>query len=460
MKKLFRLFNNSFLNLVFPLADFLHIFQLEEYDNSQYFQWCKNRLFKRRLQRVGELKWTLKAKVLYLISLVLVVASIGLITLLSPPLFRIPVLLAVTAANFFLAPFWLVFAKTLISPLERYLKFKQINSAKKKILSVKDLTVIAIAGSVGKTTTRHFLTQILKSRYKTFSPIGNYNTLLGISEEINTNMPGDCEVLVVELGEYLPGDLMRLAGLVKPQLLILTKVGKQHLEKFGSQEAIISEFCDLLSYPTIKKIFMARGNLVLNSLKSKTKVTIVDKNKWTSYVGAIKESGLSQAESTYENISLVASVSQSIGVKSHEIRKVVKTLTNVNQRLNVIRHDGITVIDDSYNISFESAKNAFAFMETFGGRKVLVSGGVVEQGKESDSANKEFGVMIAKTMDIVVLAKNNFSAAIANGIANTSRSTQVVYSNHPSQTPILLAGILKNGDVVLVQNELPEVYWH
>lgn len=456
---MFKLFNNPILNIVFPLADFLHIYQLEEYDNSQYFNWCKSRMFKRRLQRIGELKWTLKAKILYLLSLLLILVTTALATFLVPHQFFIFTTLLILAVNFIISPLWLIIAKALISPLEKYLKFKQIKTAKKKLLKTKGLVVVAVAGSVGKTTTRHFLTEILKSKYRTFSPVGNYNTLLGISEEINTKMPDDTEVFVVELGEYLPGDLMKLAALVKPQIVVLTKVGGQHLEKFGSLEQVIKEFSSLLSYPTINKIFMDKNNIVLKDLANKSKITAVDQ-KGLFFASAVKESALPDAESTYENLRLVTAVARSLEIKQGAMRKVIRKLTNINQRLKVIRQDGITVIDDSYNISFDSAKNAFIFMESFTGRKVLVTGGVVEQGKESENANELFGTMIAKTMDIVIIASNRFSEPIARGISKTNKKTHITFSQHPSQTPILLAGILKNGDVVLVQNELPEVYWH
>ncbi|MBI3341835.1 hypothetical protein HY024_01805 [Candidatus Curtissbacteria bacterium] len=141
-------------------------------------------------------------------------------------------------------------------------------------------------------------------------------------------------------------------------------------------------------------------------------------------------------------------------------RDVLISLSAVERRLLVSSINGITVIDDSYNISFESAKNAFEYARSLAGRKVLITGGIVEQGRQSDVVNEAFGELIAKNFEVAVIAKNQFYKAIDRGIKKANSKTQIFFSQSPSKTPLLLSTIIKTGDVVLVQNELPETYWH
>ncbi len=461
MKLLFRFLNSRFLNVVYPLADFLYILQLEEYKNRFFLHWALPRIYKRNFQKIGNLSWSEKAKALYLLSSFLIAVLSFFISIFLPLFGKwVYTFFVLLILNFTLIPFWLIAASILLMPLEHYFKQKQVKNAKKKLLSLKGLKVIAIAGSAGKTSTRHFLSEILKNKYRVFTPTKNYNTLLGIAEQVNNQMPQDTEVFIVELGEYLPGDLMIIAQLVNPEVLILTKVTNQHFEKFGSQEAINEEFLSLSSFPTIKNIFIAKDNLITKNLTGKSKVNLVDTKKWGLYLDKIKNINLPWALSVYENLSITAAVSDFMGVRRDSLKNTVRQLMPVDRRLVVSSQNGVTIIDDSYNISFDSAKNAFEFLKSFKGRKVLVSGGIVEQGKNATVVNQEFGQMVSRFFDIAIIAKNNFYKAVTTGIKESKNKTQIFTSDKPDKTPLLLTEILRKGDVVLVQNELPEVYWH
>ncbi|MBI3341836.1 hypothetical protein HY024_01810 [Candidatus Curtissbacteria bacterium] len=296
MNKILRVLNSRLANIILPLGDFLFIYQLEEYNNRFFLSWVRPRFYKRGLQKVGRLQWTLKARTLYFLSLGLLLGCCLAVAVIEPYFNKLLAFFLIFFVFTFFTPLFLVLSSFLVYPLENRMKSKQIKAARSKLISMKELVIIAVAGSVGKTSTRHYLSEILKSKYKTFTPKGNYNTLLGISEEV-LNMPTDTQALVVELGEFFPGDLMELAGLVKPKILVLTKTADQHIEKFGNAEAIDHEFVSLTSFPTLSAVYLSAENRIAPQLKGKGKVQTVNTKTWSQYFAKIKSFSLPRAES-------------------------------------------------------------------------------------------------------------------------------------------------------------------
>ena len=100
--------------------------------------------------------------------------------------------------------------------------------------------IIGITGSYGKTTTKHFLRDILSVRYRAYATPKSYNTLMGISLAINRDLADDyrCEYFICEMGAYVEGEIERICQLTPPDIAIVTEVGPQHLERFGSLDNI------------------------------------------------------------------------------------------------------------------------------------------------------------------------------------------------------------------------------
>lgn len=462
------------IDLIFPFRGYLHIFQLLEYSILEFLRWVAPRWLDRNLQSVGQLKLTEKAKLLLLTAL-FIYLTFNEYLILTFRLDRPFLYLALLLANL-LIPVWLILASLLVAPLETYLKNKIIKSAKEKLGQMPDLKIIAIAGSVGKSSTRSYVTKLLAAKYKAHTPTQNHNTLLGIANDINKNLGAETNYYVVEFGEYEPGDLVKLAGIVNPQELVLAKVGSQHLENFGSQEKINEEFLSLAKLKNIKKIFINDNNILFDQVKrvanfsthtntasespSKNNEIIICepeeiKNKYEKI-----ELKLPKAGSTYENLALAIAVAKDKDLEENMIGKVIKSLEAFDQRLKVTEQNGVTIIDDSYNISFESALNALDYLKTFPGQKIVVTGGIVDQGKEGEKVNRNFAIKLGEVADTVIVAKNIYHDVLASAIKHGHGQVEVVTSPHPQKTPEILAAYVKSGDTVLIQNELPEEYWH
>jgi|SRR3989344_1103688 len=453
---MWKLLNGRTLNLFVPLADFLYIYQLEEYRTGIFLKWSLARIFKRNFQQVGTIEWTTKAKVLFVVTLILVLLYSFLVSFFFDNYFLVFVLAFIL--GIILIPFCISAASFFVWPLDNYLKSRILKKAQEKLKSMNKLKIFAVAGSVGKTSTRSYLFNILRENFKTFTPKGNYNTLLGIASEVSEKMGGDSRILILELGEFRKGDLLKLANFYRPSELILTQIGSQHLDKFGSQEEIHKEFLSLTTAEFIKKIYTIANNPILPKIKKKN-IEVVKVADWSGFFESIANFHLPKVKSTFENLALASTIAFSLGISKKRLKDTIERLTPYEARLKIFNKNGINIIDDSYNISFESAVNALDYLKSLKGRKILVTGGIVEQGEKANEVNRIFAQKISKTADIAVVAKNNFYDLISTTIRENP-DVEVVPSHNPRATPQILARILKPGDNVLVQNELPELYWH
>ena len=131
----------------------------------------------------------------------------------------------------------LLLAAAIVSPFERWIKSRYITKAKKRLSQFKGKK-IAITGSFGKTSTKNFLAQILQKKYKVCTTPKNYNTPMGLCKTALEVLNDDDEILIVEMGARRKGDIAQLMEMLQPTYGILTAVGAQHLESFGSEEAI------------------------------------------------------------------------------------------------------------------------------------------------------------------------------------------------------------------------------
>ncbi|MEO1290909.1 MAG: Mur ligase family protein, partial [Chloroflexota bacterium] len=141
--------------------------------------------------------------------------------------------------NFIFAPIWLMLGNLLMTPVESALRQRFIRQAESVLQTIQP-KIIGITGSYGKTTTKNFLHDILNGRYKTYATPKSYNTMMGVTLAINTDLANDysIEYFISEMGAYVEGEIERICQLTPPDISIVTEVGPQHLERFGSLENI------------------------------------------------------------------------------------------------------------------------------------------------------------------------------------------------------------------------------
>jgi UDP-N-acetylmuramoyl-tripeptide--D-alanyl-D-alanine ligase len=277
--------------------DFLHILQLEGYKNRGFSRWMKNhpyRVFPKRERLYGAIfllggliTWLIKpsqALIFFpLVWLALVFLSIlkrderkskkplvftsravRLLTLFKliflseivfffwffyqpsaevPPWGEVYISRSILFFCVFyilgmLAPYNLRLANTIIRPLEGLINAWYFRKAGLLIRRFSELTVVGITGSYGKTSTKVIAHSVLSHQYHTLTTPESYNTPMGISKVVNSKLNEEYEYFVVEMGARYRGDIKELCKLAPPKIGILTAIGTQHLETFGTQEAI------------------------------------------------------------------------------------------------------------------------------------------------------------------------------------------------------------------------------
>ncbi len=441
------------LNNLFPFVDFVYILQLEEYSCKEYCKWIKKRFFKRGFQKVGKINWTPRAKASLLLSVSFFFTAIFLMFYFDPFLINRFIF---TGLFTVLIPLFVLDAALVLAPIDFVYKFFLIRKAKKKLIETR-CKVVAIAGSYGKSTIRHFSNLILSEKFNVQTPIENHNTIVSISDDILGSLDKNTEIYLVELGEYHKRDFEKFVKLLNPEIVVLTSVGPQHLHTFGTQEDIDNEFISLLELTKKKTQFLNRDNIGVNRVivgydgspkffSSKDVNLTIDKN-WQ------------KNESFRQNIAGAIILAKNLGMDHKEIMAVVQNIEPLERRMEEQVQGDIKIIDDTYNINPDSAKSALEYLKKQKGRKVLVTGGIVDQGDFEESSNVEFGRQIAAVADVVIIAKNTLHRFIKRGIKESGFKILVYESSSPEKTPELLGRILKSRDVVLIQNELPDTYW-
>jgi len=155
-------------------------------------------------------------------------------------------MILIIVAMLYLNTFIVLIANFINYPVERcvfhYYKYK----AQSKLKSMKNLKIIGITGSYGKTSSKNILSDILNIKYNTLPTPRNLNTFNGLMMTVNNYMDKFCDIFIAEMGAYVKGEIRGLCKLVKPKYGILTRIGTAHLESFGSEQNIIDSKFELI----------------------------------------------------------------------------------------------------------------------------------------------------------------------------------------------------------------------
>lgn len=377
-------------NLLFPLTDFLYILQLEEYNHRRYFKQVRRRFFSRGFQKRDQLKYTTRIKLIILGVLVL------------PPLLFLftPGSLAIisTLVFWFFLPFYIGIVSIVIAlPIWLVRKHKLATCKKWFSTNYPDTKIIGITGSYGKTTTKYALFELLKYNFATFIIPDNINTTLGIAEYLRKNPPAkNTQYLIVEMGAYEIGDIKEAATMLPPDIALLTCLGDQHIERFGSFENLVTGKNEIFTYakPDAKKYTTTEAVSILS-----------EQNKTTDTITTVEV-----AESP--NLALAKKVAADLGVSQTVIAETLTSFQPPGRRNVTYVHDGITVIDNSYNISPQTAartlKQAAEFAESQNKQVVVLTAGIGEQGIYEQEVNEELANLLNQYAGKTILLPSQY----------------------------------------------------
>lgn len=389
------------------------------------------------------------------------------------------------SAFIFVIPVNMVIANFFASPTETFINNRYISSAKRKLnkKAYKNLIKIGITGSYGKTSTKFILETILKEKYNVLATPESYNTTMGNIKIIREKLKPEHEVFISEMGARYRYDIQQICSFVKPQIGIITSIGPQHLESFKKIENIVKTKSELLeALPSDGIVFLPNDDshcLKLYNKETRKKyiyglndkhADVYAKNIKLTSVGceftAVTKNGDIKCitkllgEHNIQNILGCISVAIHLDLSNEQIASGVSKIKPIEHRLQMLPNtNGVTVIDDAFNSNPVGSKIALDVLKQFEGRKIIITPGMVELGKDEYKFNKEFGKHMAKTVDIAILVGLKRSEPIVNGLREEKFDEMNIYvvENLDSATK-KINELTKIGDVVLFENDLPDNY--
>ncbi|MDD5717323.1 MAG: UDP-N-acetylmuramoyl-tripeptide--D-alanyl-D-alanine ligase [Sulfuricurvum sp.] len=341
--------------------------------------------------------------------------------------------------------------------IEKFLFEAYKRQAKGKIASMKDLTIICVTGSYGKTSMKNFIAQVLSHKYTVYATPRSVNTLGGIIRDVNESLPENTQVYICEAGAREVGDIYAIAQLLHPQIVVVGKVGPQHLEYFKTLERIQRTKLEIIHSDRLEKAFVH------------TSVTNEPHEKVTFFGDEIQNLTATLEGTDFDlevqgtvyhfhtsvlgafqtiNINAAILIASQMGMNGEEIVQAVENLKSVEHRLERIDAGGKIILDDGYNGNIDGMLEGVRLCSLHTGRKVIVTPGLVESTEE---LNRELIQAINRVFDI----------AIITGSLNKGQFERELNVHQPimladkSQMVKILGEVTRPGDIILFANDAP-----
>jgi len=386
-----------------------------------------------------------------------------------------------------LAPVAVALAARLLAPAEQRVARRFVSQAAERMRRYPG-TVIGVTGSYGKTGTKLVLADLLAAKYRVFKTPAGVNTTMGITRVIREDLRDEAEYFVVEVSAYGPGEIREVCEVVRPRLAILTAVGVQHLERFGTPERIAEAKYELI------QALPAGGAAVVNAddptclllaeraRREGTRVLLygmqaaeglalrgvdVAVGPRGSRFQAVTAAGERADFETpllgrwnLSNILGALAAAVECGVPLAAMREAVAALRPAPRRLELREEGGIIRILDVANANPRGAEMALEVLGQFtGGQRILITPGMVELGPLEEEENRRFGRRAAAVCDYVVLVGPAQTRPIGEGLQDAGFAPERVrVARHAGEVADQLADIVRPGDVLLYENRLPDTY--
>jgi len=456
----------------------IYIFQLSHYDEIFFLNWLKRHPNQNQwlnLEKKSKLVWTRKVKVIY---------SLGILFYFLNPLRLIWGEKLIPKVIIFITKMVSIYEFFVSKFLSLFLKFK--------LKKYKNLKIIGITGSYGKTTTKEFISKILSSRFKVLKTPENINTFWAIILFLKNAILEDIDFLIIEMAAYHKGDIKKIASLVKPDIGILTGLNPTHLERFGSFENIIKTKFELAYNIKMGGIFIFNNNCEV--LKKEVEKRISDFKRQRLEIfsygfgdgmniveGRLVDLGENYiigefrfgdkllkkkinviGEHQLEPILAGLTLGFKLGMSIKEVELGLEKIKPQDRRLFYsYQPNNILVIDDSYNSSIDGLNAACEAVRIIKRRKIGIFGGIAEGGEETESLNKSVGKLIGKNFDIIILVRTYATEYILLGLKETNFSDKnLVLLDDARDVDQILKTLAQPGDLIYFSTyDWPDHYY-
>ncbi len=333
-----------------------------------------------------------------------------------------------------------------------------------------DIPIVGITGSVGKTTAKEMVAQTLSAKFNVHKTPGNQNSQVGVPLTIS-GLRKDHTAAVVEMGVSIPGEMARIAAVVKPTCAVMTNIGFSHLEYMKTRENILREKAHIADYlPPDGVLFVNGDDALLSTLKKGGGYNVVtfglgagcdwrafslrEADKGTFF--ACQASDGEQAEvfvpaageHNVRNALASLAVARQLGVPISDAVRAIGAYKAPAMRQQICEANGITIIDDSYNASPDSMHSALNVLRSRSvpGRRIAVLADMLELGEYAREAHFQVGEYARKAGIHMLVAVGPLSKEIAAGYGEGAR-----WFAGNVEAAAFLRETLSPGDAVLVK---------
>jgi len=283
-----------------------------------------------------------------------------------------------------------------------------------------DIPVIAVTGSVGKTTTKEIISEILSKKYKVLKSEKNYNNHIGLPLTL-AKLNSDYNVCVLEMGMNHPGEITNLSKMTKPNIGIITNIGTAHIGNLGSQKNIFRakmEIIDgmedgllvingndrLLKKAKYSNILKCGKKLKPYDIKVGNEVSFklkINKQEHVFYYNSLNKSLIM-------NFVIAIQIGLLFNIDIEDIKEVLSNYKMPKERMNIITKNTTTIINDCYNASLESVLGSIDVLKQANNKKIIILGDILELGKYTIKIHKKIGRYLKniKDAEILLVGKN------------------------------------------------------
>ena len=349
---------------------------------------------------------------------------------------------------------------------------KALGELAKYYKSKYPVPVVAVTGSVGKTTTKDMLASVLGEKYKVLKTEGNYNNEVGLPLTLLRLSP-EHELAVLELGMNHSGEIDYLSSIVEPDMVVITNIGDAHMENLGSREGILAAKCEIFNHAKPEAVVLLNGDDgLLRTLEGKQaaiwcgegdhcqlqaqEIELVSGSHIHCKATSAKQSYMLDIPAIgkhmiYPTLFAIAA-GEHFGLCAAQIQAGIARFAPTKMRMNILRRkDKITILDDAYNANPQSMRAAVEALDTMPERfKIAILGDMFELGPLAPTLHRGVGEYLARThVDALVAIGENarqiYDAAVEGGIGSARHFEQ------KEEALKELAALLRPDAVVLVK---------
>jgi len=373
-----------------------------------------------------------------------------------------------------------------------------IKKAKKKRDDFKNLLVIGITGSYGKTSTKEFLATILSEKFKVLKTAKHQNSEVGVSLCILNDLKPEHEIFIVEMGAYNRGGIKLLCDIIKPKIGVITGINEQHMATFGSLENIIKAKYELIeslprseSESSLLRGLPENGLAIFNGdndycyeLYKKTKkpkkvyslqstISNLPVDLYTSSIAVNREflsfkvidkngeSAIFKAnllgEQNISNILASAVCAKELGMTLEEITKACQKIESWQGGVELKKGiNGLNIIDATYSANPDGVISHIDYLKIWPGKKVIIMPCLIELGKVSKRIHKEIGKKIGEVCDLSIITTREHFQEIGEGATEKGlKGENILFTENPKEIFEKIKNSFQAGDVALLESRVP-----